>query len=242
MKQSHSGLSWHHAPSIAGAVVAVIVAIFVDATLAGQGQTKSVPGASASLLIERDAERGARSYSINEGDCHLSLIAFDSPPNRGIVQDRSVCTSSLSAQVSARSRLLSAILSDSESREQPRTFVWGRLTPDRRRDDLEMAFRLALAAHRSPSWDAKRGGPRSGQINDLVAKLADQNSIYEELRRSFNAVGLELKFTSAEKVLVMSAGTLSFFDRLRDSGVDPAEKLPCDCLAYFSISKMPASK
>jgi len=227
------------APSFTAATATALAVLLVNASFDVPGQTKPVPGTSSKLLIERDAELGTRSYSVNEGDCRISLTAFDSPPNRGIVQDRSVCSSPLSAQIPARSGLLAAVMSDSESSGPPRTLVWGRLTPDRRRDDLEMAFRLALAAHRSSSWDVKVGRPRSGNVNAVVVTLANQAMIYPELKQWFNDSGLELRFVSAEKVLIARAGTLAYFDRLKAVGVDAAEKLPFDCLAYFAISKMP---
>jgi hypothetical protein len=217
--------------------LAAAAALTGCAPVAGFCQTKPAPDRPSDLQIQRDPVRKARIYSITEGDCRIVWTVFGSAPNRGIVQERSVCRSPLSEQLPARSRLLAAVMSDAP--ERPHTYVWGRLTPDQPRDDFEMAFRLALAAHHSPSWDSKLGRPRSGQVNALIVQLANRNMIYPELNQLFNARGLELRFADAEKVLILSAGRLSFFDRLKAAGVDATESLPFDCLAYFAISKAP---
>lgn len=240
MDPAHSQFFKRAAPPIVAAIAAAAATLIVNASVAGcHGQTKPSLYEPAQVLIERDPDRKARDYIVSQGDCRLSWIVFESSPNRGVMQNRSVCSRPLSEQTPALSRVLAAVLKDSEGPERPHTFVWGRLTPDKRQDDLEMAFRLALAAHRSSSWDAKQGRPRSGHINAFVVRLANQNMIYSELRQLFDACGLELRFADAEKVLVMSAGKLIFFDQLKALGVEATEKLPFDCLAYFAISKKP---
>jgi hypothetical protein len=193
--------------------------------------------APAQVHVERDPERGARSYTLAEGGCRWSWTVFDVAPNRGLIQNRSVCGRPLAEQMPALSRIVAAVLTDSNPSAAPHTLFWGRLTPDQGRDDLEMAFRLALAAHRSPSWDVARGRPRSGSMNAFVVRLANQAMIYSELKDLFRTCGLELKWADAEKVLVLSAGKLPFFERLKASGVRATEKLPFDCLTYFAISK-----
>ena len=116
------------------------------------------------------------------------------------------------------------------------TVSWGRLFPDGPTDST-MAIRLALAAKRSPAWDAAKGKPRTGDINAFVRKLANDAAIYEELRPVFRQAGLSIKLTSVEKVLVLPAGQLPFFERLRGKGVGARDRLPFDCQTWFSIRR-----
>ena len=102
-----------------------------------------------------------------------------------------------------------------------------------------LAVRLALAAKRSPEWDAARGAPRGGDINGWVRKLANDALIYEELRPVFREVGLEIRCASVEKVLILPAGKLPFFDKLREAGAQAKDKLPFDCQTWFSVSRTP---
>jgi hypothetical protein len=116
------------------------------------------------------------------------------------------------------------------------TLSWGRLFPDGPTDST-MAVRLALAAKRSPGWDAARGKPRTGDINAFVRKLANDASIYEELRPMFRQAGLSIEMASVEKVLVLPAAKLPFFAQLQKEGVTARDRLPFDFQAWFSIRR-----
>jgi hypothetical protein len=94
---------------------------------------------------------------------------------------------------------------------------------------------LALAAKRSADWDPVRGTPRSGDINGWVRKLANEAVIYAELRPVFREFGLDIHLATVEKVLVLKAKLLPFFDMLREAGIQPDDKLPFDCQAWFSV-------
>lgn len=228
------------ARSVTPIIVAAVTALFASESFAGVPfQTKPSVNEQAEVLIEREPGRMARHYSLSAEDCRVSWIVFESVPNRGVIQNRTSCSRPLREQMPALSRILALVSKDLEAIETPHTFVWGRLTPDERQDDLEMALRLALAAHKSASWDAKLGRPQSGHVNNFVVQIANREMIYPELKELFEGCGFELKLTHAEKVLVMSAGKLTFFDRLKGAGVRPSEKLPFDCQAYFIVSKKP---
>ena len=98
-----------------------------------------------------------------------------------------------------------------------------------------MAVRLAAAALRSREWDRTRGVPRGGDINGWVRQLANEASIFEELRPVFQEAGLEIQLTSVEKVLVQQAGRLPFSDRLLEAGARRNDRVPFDCQAWFSV-------
>jgi hypothetical protein len=112
---------------------------------------------------------------------------------------------------------------------------WGRLYPDGKPDPT-LAVRLAVAAKRSPQWDAARGRPSGGDPNGFVRKLANDAMIYAELRE-FRKAGLDIRISVVEKVLVLPARQLPFFDRLAAEGVKPADRLPFDCITWFAISQ-----
>jgi hypothetical protein len=98
-----------------------------------------------------------------------------------------------------------------------------------------LATRLALAAKRSPQWDAVKGVSKTGDVNGFVRQLANDASIYEELRPVFRQAGLEIGLSSVEKVLVLPARRLEFFERLRAAGVRAQDKLPFDCMVWFQM-------
>ena len=59
--------------------------------------------------------------------------------------------------------------------------------------------------------------------------------IYPELRALFREYGRDIEMASVEKVLVLRAGQLPFFDRLQKGGALAGDKLPFDCQAWFTI-------
>ncbi len=123
-----------------------------------------------------------------------------------------------------------------ENAEAFRTLFWGRLEPDTPNGSRELSLRLALAAHQSPDWDARRGRPRSGDFNGFVKALANSALIYPELKELFEHFHKTLRFSCAEKVLVMEAGKLPFYEQLKQHGVKASERLPFDCMAWFSVT------
>ncbi len=166
-------------------------------------------------------------FTVRSGDCTISWEVL--PPNDHVViRHRSDCGLPLGEQASLIAELLRKLPAPFQ------TLSWGRLCPDGARD-VTMPVRLALAARRSPGWDARRGVPRAGDPNGFVRKLANDALIYGELQRVFAAAGLELRLAAVEKVLVLRARELPFFDRLRAGGARPSDRLPFDCQAWFSV-------
>ena len=127
------------------------------------------------------------------------------------------------------------MLEDEKQARAFRALSWGRLAPDQRVPH-EMSYRLALAAFESPLWDKKRGRAKTGHENNCVVELANKADIYRELKLIFATLNRSVRFSSAEKVLVMEAGKLPFFDALKMHGVQAKDRLPFDCQAWFSVS------
>ena len=182
------------------------------------------------------AAAGETTYSEAKGECRVAWIVADTELNRTVIRHRSECSLPLAEQVPIIAKIMHRVLVTPADYERFHTLDWGRLHPDGRPDPT-MAMRLALAARRSPQWDAVLGRPRTGDINGFVRKLANEAPIYGELRDMFRAAGLEIQVASVEKVLVLRARQLPFFDRLGSAPIKPADKVPYDCMTWFSISK-----
>jgi hypothetical protein len=202
---------------------------------AGPAVVPRTPAAEAPVAtVARNASDGTTTYRAAAGDCVVAWVARDVEP--GVVLHRSRCGASLAREVPLIQAVGAAFLAQDPHADAWRTLFWGRLAPDDARDGpQDLACRLALAAHGSPGWDGRKGKPRGGDINGFVRDLADRAMIYPELRVLFGSLGREVRFASAEKVLVARAGDLPFYDRLQPHGVVPGEKLPFDCLAWFAV-------
>jgi hypothetical protein len=201
--------------------------------MAGLSPSLIAAGPQSRVTVTRDPERKATDYVLDDGDCRIRWSVVPSlVSTRPVILNYTACRRPLAEQQPSLSSVLAEILKDG----MPGSLSWGRLTPDTPQDDLSMAFRLALAAHRSPAWDSQRGRPRSGDINALAVRLANEAAIYRELKNLFEAGHLDLKLVDAEKVLVERASALPFFSRLKEGGVRATEKLPFDFQVYFAVT------
>jgi hypothetical protein len=186
------------------------------------------------VAVERNSELRETQYSIAAGDCRIVWTVFDTELNRGVIRHRANCSLALSEQAPLVEKLLRKVISANGGATEFRTLDWGRLYPDGPKDET-MAVRLALAAMRSADWDAAKGLPRNGDINRWARKVANDASIYQELRPVFLPSGLEIQLTAVEKVLVLQAGELPFYEDLRVNGVRAEDRVPFDFQAWFSL-------
>jgi len=186
------------------------------------------------VVVERNPELRETVYTISAGDCRISWTVHGSEANRGVVRHRSDCGLALAEQAPLIGKLLRKMMESGTDAKELRTLSWGRLYPDEARD-LTLSLRLAMAAKRSADWDPARGMPRGGDINGWVRTLANEGSIYDELRQVFREAGLRIDLAAVEKVLVKEAKVLPFFDTLRAIGTQPDDRVPFDCQAWFSV-------
>jgi hypothetical protein len=174
-------------------------------------------------------------YSISSQGCTIEWIARNS--EIGVIKCQTRCALPLSQQLPLLTLICNEFFSKDKNALAFRTLFWGRLAPDRSTPAThELSLRLALAAHKSLGWDAKRGRPKNGDINRFVRDLANREKIYPELRALFENFHRSITFSSAEKVLVLEAGKLPFFDQLNHYGIKASDRLPYDCLTWFSVS------
>jgi len=186
------------------------------------------------VTVERDTALGEIRYSTAQGNCRITWTVHTTELNRDVIRHHAECDLPPVEQVRLLARLLRKVLAPGPSPSPFRTLSWGRLYPDGPQDPT-VAARLALAAKDSAGWNAARGLPRSGDMNGFVRRLANDRAIFAELRGLFRDNGRDIEIASVEKVLVLPAGQLSFFDRLQKGGALAGDRLPFDCQVWFAI-------
>jgi hypothetical protein len=187
-----------------------------------------------SVSIEHSQRDNATQYSISKDGCTITWIVRAS--EKGVVLHRSQCAAPLVLQVQLLEHICREFFQNRENTSVLRTLFWGRLEPETPNGSRELSLRLALAAHQSPDWDARRGRPKNGDYNGFVKAVANSALIYPELKGLFAHFHKTIRFSCAEKVLVMEAGKLPFYEQLKEHGVKAPEKLPFDCMAWFSVT------
>jgi len=197
-------------------------------------------GAGANPVpVQIDHAAGESAYSVSRGPCRIEWSIRSVEAH--LVHHRAECSLPVKEQMPLIESLMREVLEGSAGPERLRTLFWGRIYPDGE-PDTTLAFRLALAAHRSPHWDSVRGRPENGDPNGFVRSLANEAMIYPELRDAFRSFGLEIRVMSVEKVLIQRAAALPFYDRLAPNGVRPADRLPIDGMTWFSISRISSER
>jgi hypothetical protein len=187
--------------------------------------------------VTSDPQTRDATYTAADGACRVRWILSASEINRGVIRHHSRCSLPLAGQMPLIARVMGKVFEEYQGADAPRTLFWGRLYPDGQQD-ATLAMRLAVAARHSKLWNAALGRPRGGNANDAVRQIANEALIYEELRDVFRARGLDIRVASVEKVLVAPAGQLPFYRRLPQDEIKAADKLPYDCMTWFSITKL----
>jgi hypothetical protein len=176
--------------------------------------------------------RGEVEYEIRSGgDCRIRWVVSRTGVNAGVAQLRSDCRLTMNEQLLLQSKVLARVAADEP---EIRTLFWGRLGKW-----PEWSGRLASAAIRSASWDAKAGQPKAGEsMNAFVLSLMSQIDMFSELQQLLADLHLRIKVSGVEKVSVTAAGSLPFFvGHLPPAGVSASDKVPFDCLIWFSVER-----
>lgn len=171
-------------------------------------------------------------YEILSGSCRIRWTVSAYGVNQGIARHRAECSLPLGDQIALNSRILDEVL------ERERTFhelFLGRLKPF-----PEISIRLAAAAKHSPGWDVRKGRPKSSKPMDrylLDLLSSDESAVLAEWRHLFEAKRLAFAVSGVEDVSVAAAGTLPFSSQLVAHGVTVGDRVPFDCLIWFSVTR-----
>jgi hypothetical protein len=203
-------------------------------TVGANTQSQPAEQNTAIVTVEHSAQWNATIYKISNRDCTIQWIARNS--EIGVIKHSSRCAAPLAEQLPLLVKICAEFFSKDKNAQAFRTLFWGRLEPDNQSAPRELSLRLALAAHKSPGWDAKRGKPKNGDINGFVRDFANKEMIYPELKELFERFHKNITLSCAEKVLVLKAEKLPFYAQLKQQGVKPADKLPFDCMTWFAIT------
>jgi hypothetical protein len=171
-------------------------------------------------------------YEIRAGSCRIRWTVARFGADRGIAQHRAECTLPLSEQIALNAALLDKVL---ESEPTFRMLFLGRLKPF-----PEISIRLADAAKHSSEWDSRQGKPKNSMAMDryLGNLLAsNESSVFAEWKRLFEEKRLTFTVAGVESVTVGAAGTLPYFPQLAARGAMASDKLPFDCLIWFSATR-----
>jgi len=189
---------------------------------------------TAKVIVEHSSQWNATIYKISNGDCTIEWIARNS--EIGVIKHSAECTLPLAEQIPLLEKICAEFFGKDKNAQTFRTLYWGRLEPDIPNGSRELSLRLALAAYKSPGWDTKKGKPKKGDINGFVKDLANREMIYPELKELFGRFHKSIKFSCAEKVLVLKAEKLPFCEQLKQQGVKATDKLPFDCMTWYSVA------
>jgi hypothetical protein len=205
----------------------------------GQGLPSPDPASDmSSVTIEFSALDRATIYTASSGDCSITWIAYHAGPNQGVIKHSPRCAAPMALQVSLLTKICTAFFDHDKDARAFRTLFWGGLEAERKPASHELQFRLALAAYRSPGWDTEKGQPKNGDINGFVKNLANSEPIYPDLQVLFRRFDRHITLAVVEKVRVLEAGKLPFYSQLKQHGVRATDKLPFDCMAWFSFSAL----
>ena len=229
------GTHSHHSVSLGLLAVFFIAPAINRADAADPGtQLPSAECRAAEVMVERNADDTETTYGISCKNCRIEWIARDA--EIGVVKLWSHCPLPLSEQMPLLNRIYAQFLRRDRNARELRTLFMGEIDPDAETGSREMSIRLALAAHKSSGWDARKGDAKSGDINGFVKDLANREMIYSELKELFARFQQNIKISCVEKVLVQQADKLPYFDQLNKQGVQATDKLPFDCMTWFSLS------
>lgn len=186
------------------------------------------------VTIERNGQWNATIYNISSAGCTIQWIARNA--EIGVIKHWSRCTASLSDQLPLWEKIGAEFFNKDKNAQTFRTLFWGRLEPETQNGSQELSLRLAMAAHQSPGWDVRRGKPKSGDMNGFIRDISNKNMIYPELWELFGRFQRSIVLSTVEKVLITEAAKLPFYEQLKQRGIKAADRLPFDCVAWFTVS------
>jgi hypothetical protein len=202
--------------------------------------TSGPADATTPVIVEQNSQWNGTTYTISDKGCTIQWISRNS--EIGVIKHWSQCAEPLSEQLSFWEQICKEFYNKDKNAQTFRTLFWGRLAPEAQNGSRELSLRLALAAYQSSGWDVKRGKPKRGDMNGFVRDIANKTMIYPELRELFGRFQKSIALSVVEKVLVTEAAKMPFYEQLRQRGVKAAHRLPFDCVAWFAVSPISATR
>jgi hypothetical protein len=184
-----------------------------------------------SVAVESNDTRKETVYRISDGSCRINWTIYHSHVNQGVIQHRASCDLPLGQQTPLIAKLLEKLSAEEESAGAFRTLYLGRLESFQ-----GLPERLAILAKESPQWDLRRGRPKAGPVHSFVVTLANQGGLFDEWREVFQRFNWRLEVSAVEKVSVSKAGTLPYFQRLKEKGIAAKDRVPYDCQVWLAVA------
>jgi len=223
--------------ALLSAWISLLICSAVAVSFAGQDRSSPDPVVNRPpVTIEYSAQDRATSYTASSGDCSITWIAYNAGPNQGLIKHSPRCAAPMALQFSLLTKICTTFFNHDKDTRAYRTLFWGGLVAEKKPASQELPLRLALAAYRSRDWDVRKGKPKNGDINGFVKNLANREPIYPELQELFRRFDRQITLATVEKVRVTEAEKLPFYGTLKQQGVAGSDRLPFDCMAWFSLS------
>jgi hypothetical protein len=167
-------------------------------------------------------------YSVNAGKCWLSVEANDAwhTLRLRVHPEYPDCHIEKEAMLSALRAAFSGAGSSKLGGTYSSLYI-GRLI-----DYPWVSQYLASTAHRDTAWDARRGKPRSGDINAYVAKLLSRKELTAPIEETFAGAGYRVISATVEKVLVGGFRDVSLYQ-----GKQTPAMVPYDAQVWFRLEK-----
>ncbi len=185
------------------------------------------------VAVSFSDQDNATLYSASKGNCSVTWMARNAEP--GMITHRASCEAPFAVQIYLIEKICAELFGGGKNARNIKTLFWGKLETTSRSPFNEMSYRLALTVYNSPAWDAKNGKPLQGDLYGLVKFISNHLMIYPELQGVFRKFGKKITLSSIEKVRVLKAGKLPFYDKLAEHRIAPEAKVPFDFIAWFSV-------
>ena len=166
------------------------------------------------VAVREDAD--TVTYSVRRDSCE---VTWEYLKRDHVLKHGSTCRS-LGMQVSMIGELLGEFRKDGQRLD---SLAGVEVIPA----EAGISLRMALAVHRS------MGGCLRTTPHDSLEKAFNDADLLKELREPFETAGVRLKVGGIEKVSMMQANRLPFWDELDRQGVKPDELLPYDCWLWL---------
>lgn len=225
-------------PNAGGAAVTTAYAdtkpVIVDETNASSN-VKSKGAEGFDIKKSRDPVTGETSFAVRLEKCSFEA-RVGVHGSEMLITRHSSCELSPPAYVALWRQVLRKAIATLAFRGSTIHLMWGRLAAPAH-DSMAgiMSRRLVASVRKSTAWDAARGKPNSGQLEELVRENSAPETVFPELLPIARELGFDAATEHVEKVLVGGP------DSWPSAGGEflKSEKLPYDAQIVFVLKRLP---